>query len=124
MAIIAEGYTLEEEEKVRADLERFRRIFFSQEPYKTHQDLFNFYGVFKPSEQSGCDEPRSGRFKNTAIGAAFNSLGSNTLFRKNQGHDFLQPLTVHVRKRIDVPAVHIQHGPRIPLSVEEGNHDF
>ncbi len=76
LAIIAEGYTQEEEAKVRADFERFAGIFFSQEPYKKHQDRFNIYGVFSPSEQSGCDEPRSGIFKNTAIGAAFNSLGS------------------------------------------------
>jgi hypothetical protein len=75
LAIIAEGYTSEEEAKVNADLERFAGIFFSQEPYKEYQDRFNIYGVFKPSEQSGCDEPRSGVFKNTAIGATFNSLG-------------------------------------------------
>jgi hypothetical protein len=76
LAIIAEGYTQKEEAKVRADLERFTGIFFDQEPYKTNRDLFNIYGVFKPSEESGCDEPRSGEFKNTAIGATFNSLGS------------------------------------------------
>jgi len=76
VAIIAEGYTKEEEEKCRADLERFADILFSQEPYKSYRDRFNIYGVFKPSEQSGCDEPRRGEFKNTALGASFNSLGS------------------------------------------------
>jgi hypothetical protein len=76
VAIIAEGYTKEEEEKCRADLERFADILFSQEPYRTYKDMFNIYGVYKPSEQSGCDEPRRGVFKNTALGASFNSLGS------------------------------------------------
>ncbi len=76
VAIIAEGYTKEEKEKCRADLERFTNILFSQEPYKSYRDRFNIYGVFKPSEQSGCDEPRRGEFKNTALGASFNSLGS------------------------------------------------
>jgi hypothetical protein len=32
--------------------------------------------VFKPSAESGCDEPRRGVFRNTALNASFNSLGS------------------------------------------------
>jgi len=76
VALIAEGYTSEEEKKLQADFERFADILFSQEPYRTYKDMFNIYGVCKPSEQSGCDEPRRGGFKNTTLGASFNSLGS------------------------------------------------
>ncbi len=76
VALIAEGYTSEEEKKLQADVERFADILFSQEPYRTYKDMFNIYGVYKPSEQSGCDEPRRGEFKNTALGVSFNSLGS------------------------------------------------
>jgi len=76
VAIIAEGYTLQEEAKLKKDLERFTEVFFSHEPYKSYANRFNIYGVFKPSEESGCDEPRMGLFKNTALGATFNSLGS------------------------------------------------
>ena len=76
VALIAEGYTSEEEKKLQADFERFADILFSQEPYRTYKDMFNIYGVYKPSEQSGCDEPRRGVFKNTTLGASFNSLGS------------------------------------------------
>lgn len=76
IAFIAEGYTLNEEEKFKTDLDRMKKIFFSQEPYKSRRDSFNLYGVFKPSDDSGCDEPRHGEFKNTAISATFNSLGS------------------------------------------------
>ena len=39
------------------DLARFSDAFFSQEPYKTYQDRFNVTGLFKPSAESGCDEP-------------------------------------------------------------------
>jgi hypothetical protein len=77
IAFIAEGYTLQEEGKLKADLERFVRIFFSQEPYKSLRNRFNLYGVFKPSDESGCDEPGYGSFKNTAVGATFDSLGSD-----------------------------------------------
>jgi hypothetical protein len=76
VAIVAEGYTSNEEVKLGEDFRRFADIFFSQEPYRSYRERFNIFGVYKPSEQSGCDEPRHGIYKNTALGATFNSLGS------------------------------------------------
>lgn len=76
VAILAEGYTAKEEGKFRADLARFVKIFLAQEPYASRKDSFNVYGVFKPSQESGCDEPSWGSFKNTALNATFDSLGS------------------------------------------------
>jgi len=76
VAFIAEGYTIREEAKLKADLERFRGVFFNHEPYKSHKDKFNLYGVFKPSEESGSDEPSHGSFKNTTLSSSFDSLGS------------------------------------------------
>lgn len=76
IAFLAEGYTAAEEEKFKKDIERFTEVFFSQEPYKTFKDGFNISGVFKPSDESGCDEPSHGSFKNTALNATFDSLGS------------------------------------------------
>ncbi|MFP4081446.1 MAG: M64 family metallopeptidase [Candidatus Aminicenantes bacterium] len=76
IAFIGEGYTLQEVEKFQSDLEKFLAVLFSQEPYRSRKDKFNICGVFKPSQESGCDEPRHGIFKNTALNASFNSLGS------------------------------------------------
>lgn len=76
VAIIAEGYTAVEQEKFEKDLERFTGVFFKAEPCRSYKDRFNIYGVFKPSSQSGCDEPRHGQFRDTAVGATFNSMGS------------------------------------------------
>ncbi len=76
VALIAEGYTAEERGKCQADLKRFADVLFGFEPYRSYKDKFNVYGVFKPSVDSGCDEPRSGIFKNTVLNATFNSLGS------------------------------------------------
>jgi len=75
LAFIAEGYTLREEAKLKADLKRVEKIFFNQEPYKTFRDRFNIYCVFRPSEESGSDEPRRGIYKNTALNTGFNSIG-------------------------------------------------
>lgn len=76
LAFLAEGYRIEEEEKVKKDLDRFVEVFFSLEPYKSNKDKFNLYGVFKPSAESGCDEPSHGQFKQTALGCSFDSFGS------------------------------------------------
>jgi hypothetical protein len=76
IAFIAEGYTAGEEDKFKADLERCTGVFFKAEPCKSHKDSFNIYGVFKASQESGVDEPTHGSFKNTAVSATFNSLGS------------------------------------------------
>jgi len=76
IAIIAEGYTRLEKDEFLADLGYFQDVFFSQEPYKSNENKFNVYGVFKPSAESGVDEPRAGIFKNTVLNCTFNSLGS------------------------------------------------
>jgi hypothetical protein len=95
VAIIAEGYTQQEEEKLRQDFNRFVGVFFGHEPYKTYEKRFNIYGVFKPSEESGCDEPRMGVFKNTAIGATFNSLGSER-YLLTEDNRVLRDVAAHV----------------------------
>ncbi|MFQ6036986.1 MAG: M64 family metallopeptidase [Candidatus Aminicenantales bacterium] len=95
VAVVAEGYTKKEADKVRSDLEKVRRILFSQEPYASHKERFNIYGVFKPSEQSGCDEPRRGIYRNTALGASFNSLGSER-YLLTEDNRALRDVAAHV----------------------------
>ncbi len=76
IAFIGEGYTQEETTKFRTDLERFSSLLLSQEPYASMKDRICVRGVMTPSFDSGCDEPRRGRWHNTAVGASFNALGS------------------------------------------------
>ncbi|MCX6555032.1 MAG: M64 family metallo-endopeptidase [Candidatus Aminicenantes bacterium] len=76
LVILAEGYTEGQWQKFQKDLDHFCATILSQEPYKTYQDRFNITGVFKASAESGCDEPSYGTFKNTALGASFDSFGS------------------------------------------------
>ncbi len=95
VAFIAEGYTASEEGKLRADLERFRGVFFQIEPYKGHPDRFNFRGVFKPSQDSGCDEPSHGIYRNTAVGATFDSLGSER-YVLTEDNKSLRDIAAHV----------------------------
>ncbi len=76
LVVLAEGYTAAEEGKFRSDLARLAETFFGQEPYKTLRGRFNLTGLFRASAESGCDEPGHGSFRNTALGASFDSFGS------------------------------------------------
>jgi hypothetical protein len=108
IAIIGEGYTLEEEQKFKDDLERYTEVFFKAEPCKSNKHKFNVRGVLKPSEDSGIDEPRAGIDKNTAVSASFNTMGSeryvltedNKALRDIAGHvpyDALYIMVNHAR---------------------------
>jgi hypothetical protein len=76
VAIIAEGYTIEDEAKLRGDLKRFHEVFFSIEPFTSNRSKFNLRGVWQPSKDRGCDEPSRGIWKSTSVGASFDALGS------------------------------------------------
>lgn len=69
IAFIAEGYSSKETDKFESDINRFTEVLFKLEPYKSFKDRFNIYGVLKPSDESGVDEPQSGIFKNSSVNA-------------------------------------------------------
>jgi len=95
VVILSEGYTKKEEKKFKSDLDRFTRIFFNQEPYKSYKNNFNIYGVFKPSEESGTDEPRAGIYKNTVLNSTFNSLGSER-YLLTEDNKTMRDMAAHV----------------------------
>jgi len=76
IAIIGEGYSLDDRLKFEKDLNYFSKVFFSYEPYVKFENKFNIHGIYIPSEESGTDEPPSNIYKNTALNSTFNSLGS------------------------------------------------
>ncbi len=76
VVILAEGYTAKEKQKFEKDLKRFTNLFLSQQPYKSNKDKFNIYGVYKPSMESGCDEPGANLYRNTVLNSTYYSLGS------------------------------------------------
>ena len=95
VVILAEGYTAGQREKYIADLKRFTRIFLKPEPYRSFKNNINIYGVFKPSEESGADEPRAGIYRNTTLNATFNSLGSER-YLLTEDNKTLRDLAAHV----------------------------
>ena len=69
---LAEGYTSDESDKFKGDLQRMADFMFSQEPYRDLKDRFNIRGVFRASPEQGTDEPRQHRFKSTALNSTYN----------------------------------------------------
>jgi hypothetical protein len=74
LAWISEGYSAAQYDLFKADVNRYVDLFFGVEPYKTYKDRFNIYGVFRPSPESGVDQPTKGIFKHTTVNASFNAL--------------------------------------------------
>ncbi len=74
IALLAEGYTNQEWKKFQKDCKRFSKTLFSVEPYKRQPEKFNIRGVFRPSFESGVDQPRKNIYKQTALNASFNAL--------------------------------------------------
>jgi len=74
VVFIAEGYTPEDKDKFKADVDRFTGYLFSYEPYKSARSKFNVSGVFRPSPEGAMDEPRQRIFKKTVLNASFNAF--------------------------------------------------
>ncbi|MFQ6109977.1 MAG: M64 family metallopeptidase [Candidatus Aminicenantales bacterium] len=95
LVFVAEGYRAVEESKFQSDVKRYSGVLFRQEPFHSHKENFNVCGVFKPSAESGCDEPRHGVFKNTTLNASFNSLGSER-YLLTEDNRTLRDIAAHV----------------------------
>ena len=76
VVLLGEGYTQDEKNKFEKDLKYFTDVFLEMEPYKSNASKFNLYGVYKPSEDNGIDEPTANLFQNTVLSCTFNSMGS------------------------------------------------
>ncbi len=75
IVFLSEGYTQDEFKLFKKDLKERADLFFSVEPYRSNRNRFNLYGVFRPSQQSGVDEPGKQVYRNTILNASYNALG-------------------------------------------------
>jgi hypothetical protein len=86
LVFLAEGYTASEEDKFRSDAQRMTKYMFEHEPFRRHRSQFNVSALFRPSSESGVDEPDQRRYRNTALGASFNTLDIDRYLLTDQGH--------------------------------------
>jgi hypothetical protein len=76
IAIVGEGYRRADIDSFKADLSHAARALLGQEPFAANRERISVRGVLAVSADRGCDEPTRGTYRDTAIGATFNSLGS------------------------------------------------
>ncbi len=71
LVFVAEGYTAEEMNKFRHDVEKFTGYLFDIEPYKSRKNDFNIWAVESISVDSGTDIPHHNVWKNTVASSNF-----------------------------------------------------
>jgi len=76
IAILGDGYRDAEYAKFVDDAKRAAGYWFSVEPFKARQGDFNVSAVFAASADSGITDPYLGLKKNTVLGCAYYSGGS------------------------------------------------
>ena len=92
VAYVAEGYRQEEMAIFIDDCQVAMDALFAHEPFKQSQDRFNMIAVMSPSAESGVSEPGKGVWKNTALGAHFDTFYSErylTTLHLKRLHDAL-----------------------------------
>ncbi|MBQ9215349.1 MAG: peptidase M64 [Prevotella sp.] len=76
VAYVAEGYQEDEMNIFLNDCRIAMEALFEHEPFKQLQNRFNMVAVLSPSAESGVSEPGKGIWKNTTLGAHFDTFYS------------------------------------------------
>ena len=74
LVFLPEGYTQDEMEKFRRDVDKITNAMFSWSPYDEYKQRFNIWIVEAPSEESGTDIPQEGIWKNTILNSGFDTF--------------------------------------------------
>lgn len=140
VAYVAEGYQQEEMNVFLEDCRIAMEALFEHTPFKELKDRFNMVAVLSPSQESGISEPGKSIWRNTVLGAHFDTFYSERYLT-----------TLHLKKLNDIlsgiPYEHIivlcngtryggggiynsytltdAHGPNFrPVVVHEFGHSF
>jgi len=92
VAILAEGYTLQEMQAFYEDADIACKSIFDHEPFKSMKKRFNVVAVASPSTDRGVSVPRLNEWKHTAFGSHFSTFYSDrylTTSRVKAIHDAL-----------------------------------
>jgi hypothetical protein len=80
IVMVGESYRREDRAKFVSDATSYSELILLAEPFKSHRDKINVWGVFHPSADAGVDQPELGArrggpiFKETILDASFNAL--------------------------------------------------
>ena len=72
LLILGDGYTGDEMDQFRKDVERFTEDLFNTSPFRERKKDFNVWAIEVASQESGPDQPHKGIFRKTKLGCSFN----------------------------------------------------
>jgi hypothetical protein len=76
LLVLGDGYTAAQMAKFHADARRLIGVLFEHEPYASRRDDFNVWMVDTPATHAGISRPRAGVFRDSPLGASYNSFDS------------------------------------------------
>jgi hypothetical protein len=76
LLLLGDGYSAGEQEKFAGDAERAMEALFAEEPFASRKSSFNVWAVAPEAAESGISRPRSALFRNSPLGASYNTLDS------------------------------------------------
>ena len=71
IAVIAEGYSANEQQKFYKDAQKLAENLLTHEPFTKYKNRINIYAVAATSEQSGISLSKESGWKNTVVGSHF-----------------------------------------------------
>ena len=72
---VADGYRDDQAEIFFNQVKKLSSELLNIEPYKTYKESITIRAIAAPSMQSGPDDPRSGKWRNTILSSTFNTFG-------------------------------------------------
>ena len=140
MAIVAEGYTVNEQSLFFADAQRAADEILKYKPFSDHKNDFNFIAVALPSAESGISIPHRHEWKQTALSSHFDTFYSKrylTTLKLKALHNALAGLPYEhililantsnyggggIYNSYTLSAAHNEHF--LPVTVHEFGHSF
>ena len=77
LLVMGDGYTAQERAKFEKDAKYLLEQLFSVEPFKTHKNSFNAWGLCPASEESGIARPSAQKQRRSALGFSFDAFGTS-----------------------------------------------
>jgi hypothetical protein len=76
LLILGDGYTAKEKGKFESDAKKMQEALFSQEPFKSHRNDFNVWGICPTARDAGVNRPSTGRHRRSPLGCSYDTFGS------------------------------------------------
>lgn len=77
IAIVAEGYTKQQQNKFFKDAQKLAESLFTHEPFKTYKSRINVYAIAPASVDTGVSAPQKDSWRNSALGSHYYTFYSD-----------------------------------------------